>query len=351
MKLSAGASFDYTLPVSSIAQVPISPRDQSKILVASSTGTVVGHFRFSDLPNLLPANAVVVFNDTKVEPARLQLKKVSGGKVEFLVTAQVGAIARGLTNRRLTPGQVLTLGKYRLVFQKQAGGEACFRVPWPEKKLWLIAERFGTTPLPPYLKRSPLSETRRRKEYQSIFAQHAGSSAAPTASLHFTPRLISAMQKQGIEIEYVTLHVGLGTFAPLTEKNLRSGKLHEERYEISPAAAARLNAAKKEGRPIIAIGTTVARALESASRRGRLIPGTRRTTIFIRHGYRWKYVDGLITNFHVPQSSLLMLVASLIGRKKLFSLYQTAIKQGYYFLSFGDGMLILPEKKAKKIRS
>lgn len=204
-----------------------------------------------------------------------------------------------------------------------------------------VLEKHGDAPLPPYIKNSPLSKREQRQQYQTVFAKTPGSIAAPTASLHFTPRLLKSLKKAGIETAFVTLHVGLGTFAPLTAEHLKSGTLHEEEWFIDKKTAAQIERAKKEGRPVIPVGTTALRTLESAAA-GRAIKKLRgKTNLFIREGYNFKIADGLITNFHVPKSSLLMLVAAFAGRKKIQTTYRHAIKHGYRFFSFGDGMLIL----------
>jgi S-adenosylmethionine:tRNA ribosyltransferase-isomerase len=216
-----------------------------------------------------------------------------------------------------------------------------FKPSFPISRIIAILMRHGTTPIPPYIKHSPLSEKKLRTEYQTVFARVRGSVAAPTASLHMTPRLFRALKKAGHEVRYVTLHVGLGTFAPLTENQLATGKLHTEQYSIAAPTARALNAAKKAGRPIIAVGTTVARTLESAARgTARLTVPRGATDIFIRPGYAFSFVDGLITNFHVPRSSLMMLVAALVGREKILEIYRTAIQKKFRLFSFGDGMLI-----------
>jgi S-adenosylmethionine:tRNA ribosyltransferase-isomerase len=217
-----------------------------------------------------------------------------------------------------------------------------FKSDFPVNQIKSVLQKYGQTPLPPYIKNSKLTEAQRRKEYQSVFAKQGLSVAAPTASLHFTKRLISKLKKQGIEVKFVTLNVNLGTFAPLKQENLNSGKLHSETYEVDKKTAADLNAAKKKGKKIIAVGTTVIRTLESAAKNNKLVNLSGQTRLFIQPGYNFKFIDGCITNFHVPKSSLMMLISALVGRKKLLSLYQKAIKQKLRFFSFGDGMLILP---------
>lgn len=333
--------YQYHLPATRIAQRPAVPRDAAKLLVIDRAGKQTTISRFRRLGMFLPAGAVVVVNDTKVVPARLSVRKPTGGRVELLVLDTRRTVVEVLANSRLLIGQSLTIGgKFQLRVVRQSGHHFWLRPNFPSSRWPVLLRHYGTTPLPPYLKHSPLSERERRQWYQAIFAKQAGSIAAPTASLHFTPRLLKQLQRTGHPVIPVTLQVNLGTFAPLTVAQLRTGRLYLERYAISPAAAARLNAAKQAGRPIIAVGTTVARTLESATRHGRLKKLQGSTDLFIRPGYRWKFVDGVITNFHVPGSSLLMLVASLIGRRRLFQLYQLARRKNFTFLSFGDAMFI-----------
>ena len=202
-------------------------------------------------------------------------------------------------------------------------------------------QKYGQTPLPPYIKNSPLTEKQKRKEYQSIFAKAGLSVAAPTASLHFTRKLTANLKKQGTEVKFVTLNVNLGTFAPLKEENLMSGKLHLESYEIDKKTAGDLNQAKQQGKTIIAVGTTVVRTLESSAKHHEFKKLQGSTDLFIYPPYKFQFVDSLITNFHVPKSSLLMLVSAMTGRKKLLNIYQKAIKKKFRLFSFGDGMLIL----------
>ncbi|MFA6042423.1 MAG: tRNA preQ1(34) S-adenosylmethionine ribosyltransferase-isomerase QueA [Patescibacteria group bacterium] len=345
--------YDYTLPKELIAQTPARPRDSSRLLVYDRKTKHVQFDTFRNLGKYLPKNAMLVFNETKVIPARLTLTRKTGGKVRVLYVGTAGKNIRVLADRLLSlpakrgqPSQAgaaeqLTLAK-QLSFTviRHAKGEYILKPSFPVTKLFTVLEKFGSTPLPPYLKHSPLTEAQRKKEYQAIFAKRSGSVAAPTASLHFTKRLLADLKRQGIGMEYVTLHVNLGTFAPLTPEKLKTKKLHAETFAISPTVAQALNKAKLQNRPIIAVGTTVARALESSVRNGKLKAGNDETRLFIQPGYKCQMVNGLITNFHVPQSSLLMLVASLTGRSELMRIYQQAIRKKLRFFSFGDGMLV-----------
>lgn len=335
------AEYNYALPSELIALRPATPRDSAKLLVYDRVTHEIATTKFQKLGAWLPKNAVLVLNDTKVIPARIAFTKPTGGKVTLLYLSHDATTVTMLTDRRLEKGCALTgPSQVTLRVLRHAGSEYVFRPSGSVKNFLKLLDRYGATPLPPYLRSSPLSESKRREMYQTVFSKHVGSVAAPTASLHFTKRLLVALKKQDVAIEYVTLHVGLGTFAPVTENHLRTKKLHVEEYEISAAAAARLNRHRAQGRPIIAVGTTAARTLESAVRRGRLVPGRSATRLFIRPGYRWKTVDGLITNFHVPKSSLIMLAAALVGRERLLALYRYAIKKKFGFFSFGDAMLV-----------
>ncbi|MBI5466740.1 MAG: tRNA preQ1(34) S-adenosylmethionine ribosyltransferase-isomerase QueA [Candidatus Kerfeldbacteria bacterium] len=334
-----GAAYDYVLDPARIALRPARPRDGARLLVYDRRRQTVVVDTFRQLAKYLPPQAVLVFNDTKVVPARVVARKSTGGRLVLLVTAWTAHRLTVLADRAIAAGQVLSIQSHHFRVIGQRGSTFTLR---PLRRLNVLAllTRHGRMPLPPYLHRSPLSEAERQQAYQTVFARTAGSVAAPTASLHFTRRLVQSLRRHGVATTTVTLHVGLGTFAPLTRERLRSGTLHQEHYAITRATAARLNQYRRAGRPIIAVGTTAARTLESAVRRGKIVPGHGITDIFIRPGYRWTMVDGLITNFHVPRSSLLMLVAAMVGRKQVLKLYAQARRRQFRFLSFGDGMLI-----------
>ncbi len=335
------AEYDYDLPRELIALRPAVSRDSAKLLVYDRTTHEIATTVFSKLGDWLPRDSVLVLNDTKVIPARITFSKPTGGQVTLLYLSHNRATVTMLADRRLERGWMLTgPGKKMLRVIRHQGSEYVMQPVGTVGQFLRWLDHHGTTPLPPYLRRSPLSEAKRREMYQTVFSKKSGSVAAPTASLHFTKRLLQSLKKQGVAIEYVTLHVSLGTFAPVTDQHLKTNQLHREEYEITEAAAARMNRYKAQGRPIIAVGTTTARTLESATRRGRLVPGRSSTELFIQPGYRWKFVDGLITNYHVPRSSLLMLVAALVGRDRLFALYRYAITKKFGFFSFGDGMLV-----------
>jgi S-adenosylmethionine:tRNA ribosyltransferase-isomerase len=337
------AAYDYALPNRLIARKPASPRDQARLFVYDRKSGRINFDIFLNLADYLPDRAVLVFNETRVMPARFLLKKESGGSVRALY---LGRKEKGLlefmADRKIPLGSRLFLDNQPFLLVTEKRGSIYLMKPlFPVGRLDDLMERRGMTPIPPYIKDSPLSEKELRKKYQSVFARQSGSVAAPTASLHFTKRLFRKLEKAGHKLYFIDLRVGPGTFAPVREENLVSRKLHPEFYRISSRTARELNRAKQEKRPIIAVGTTAARALESASdREGKLNRLSAETELFIEEDYRFKFVDGLITNFHLPKSSLLMLVSALIPRKKLLSLYRRAIGEKFRFFSFGDGMLI-----------
>ncbi len=335
--------YHYVLPPERIAQAPATPRDSSRLQVhdrrSGQTRTAV----FREIGRFLPEGSVLVLNRTKVIPARLHLQRQTGGAVAVLFLGAQKDVMRALASRKLREGEILTLDDGRsFAVERRDGNAWVLRPSFSILELPAVFDRQGTMPLPPYIKETPLTEPELRRAYQSVFAREEGSIAAPTASLHFTERLLDELQQCGIGIAYVTLHVHLGTFAPLTPQQLQEGRLHTESYAIDPKVAARLEHYKKEGRPFVAVGTTVVRTLESAfDERGKITKPAGETNIFIREGYRFKAVDHLVTNFHVPRSSLLMLVSAFAGRETVMGLYERALRKEFRFASFGDAMLIL----------
>ncbi len=335
--------YDYRLPKELIAQKPASPRDNARLLVYSRRTKKVVFDTFANIGKYLPKTAVLVFNQTRVLPARLEVIKPTGGKAEILYIDRGKKLIKVLSSRKLSIGTNISLsdGRQKAIYFKAISkqqGLYFLKPSFPISELPAILSKYGKTPLPPYLKNSPLPEKQRRKEYQSIFAKTGISVAAPTASLHFTKKLMSGLKRQGIAIKFVRLDVNLGTFAPLRKDQIKAGRLHQEFYKIDKSTARYLNQAKRNKRPIIAVGTTVVRTLESMALSQKLSGAT---DLFIRPVYNFKLVDGIITNFHVPKSSLMMLVSSFTGQKKLLDLYQRAINKNIRFFSFGDGMLIL----------
>jgi S-adenosylmethionine:tRNA ribosyltransferase-isomerase len=337
--------FDYYLPPELIAQTPIEPRDASRLLVLDRTRPEIEHKRFRDILEYLRPGDLLVANETRVIPARLQARKVpSGGKVELLLLArrsamQWEALVKG---RRVNVGQRLTLeGDASVSLEAEveailASGGRLLRFAEP---IELHLQALGAIPLPPYI-HAPLSNPER---YQTVYARREGSVAAPTAGLHFTPELLQRTQQMGVEWATVLLHIGLDTFRPVSEEHVEQHRIHTEYCSVSAEVALQINRAKQEGRRVIAVGTTSVRVLESAAQgvASGVEPIEGPTSLFIYPGYRFRVVDALITNFHLPRSTLLMLVAALAGLERIQGAYEQAIQRGYRFYSFGDSMLIL----------
>lgn len=346
------ASYDYSFPQELIAKEPVSPRDAARLLVYDRKNDKVRFDTFANLAEYLPKNSVIVFNKTKVIPAKLTLRRTTGGIVSALLISVQQDTITVFVSKGVRPGDKL-IWQGGHSFSVIVGGlqESLLKTSFPMTQLKDLLEEYGETPLPPYLKYSPLSEEQRRREYQTVYADESGSIAAPTAGLHFTEELIKKCaqpctqsgtgERSGHDVRYVTLHVHLGTFAPLTEEQWNTKKLHTEYYSIDPQTVASLNVAKAEGRPIIAVGTTTVRTLESASDRGSIVRPSGTTDLFLTEESPLHFTDHLITNFHVPRSSLLMLVSAFTGREKLLELYQKAIDERMRLFSFGDGMLIV----------
>ena len=367
------ANFHYHLPKDRIAHQPAAQRDQSKLLLLDRQQQLWRDYHFTQLIELLDSNDLLVLNETKVFPARLLGKKSTGGKVELLLLKQLShdtwqAIAKpGLKlkqrlffpPRNHDPEEELDLADLlQAVVIKRDTSSAMVEVAfnYQADQLWQQIAACGLTPLPPYI-HNQQSEAKRRQEYQTVYAKQTGSAAAPTAGLHFTEQLLEQLAQKGVQVEKLTLHVGLGTFAKLTEQNLLDQSLHEEYYQIEADMAARLVAAKAAGKRLIAVGTTTTRALESAviaDASGRqLKTGPQSTSLFIQPPYQFQVVDGLITNFHLPESSLLMMVSAFCSQPQteqsftifkqslLGQAYQHAISYDYRFFSFGDAMLIV----------
>lgn len=342
------SDFDYELPTELIAQHPAEKRDHSRLLVMDKYTGAVEHHVFKDIVNYLHAGDVLVINNTKVIPARIFGTKEGGtAKIEVLLLKRDEMLPNTWEvlvhpGKRAKVGTVIDFGEGRLkgevIENTSAGRKITFHFDGIFEE---ILEDLGTMPLPPYIHEQLEDQTR----YQTVYAKVDGSAAAPTAGLHFTKDLLALLKEKGVEIEEVLLHVGLGTFKPVSEEDIEDHEMHSEYYEISKETAERINQAKAEGRRIISVGTTSTRALESAARDGRLIAGSGWTNIFIYPGYRWQIVDGLITNFHLPKSTLMMLVSALSKRELILNAYQEAVAQKYRFFSFGDAMFINPGEK------
>lgn len=335
------ASYDYALPPELIAQKPIEPRDASRLLVVPRRGGDHQHQHFSDLPDWLEPGDVLVINDTRVIPARLWGIKPSGAKIEILLLRpwngdnQWLALAR--PGKKLPVGSQIVLGDGRLqavVTDVLPTGERVLAL-LHEGPLFELLEKIGEPPLPPYI----TDRTTPAQRYQTVYADHPGSVAAPTAGLHFTPDLLAKLSRKGIETVNVTLHVGIGTFRPVSSDVVDDHPMHSEWYQLGEDAAARLN--RREGR-IVAVGTTAVRVLETVmGRHDRFVADAGETDIFIRPGYRFRAIDGLITNFHLPRSTLLMLVSAFAGREQALAVYQEAVARRYRFFSFGDACLFV----------
>jgi S-adenosylmethionine:tRNA ribosyltransferase-isomerase len=335
------SDFDYQLPQRLIAQVPLEPRDCSRLMVLKRSDGSIEHRHFADLPGYLKAGDVLVFNDSRVIPARLKGKKaVSGGRVELLLLRQVdNAVWEVLLKpaKRVAIGARLEIGEAddNIAAEVVGEGEGGIKViRFPEE---MRLPRLGKIPLPPYI-HTPLADAER---YQTVYARVPGSVAAPTAGLHFTPRLLEQIKEKGVELLFVTLHVGLDTFRPVREEDPQQHPIHKEYGVVTEEVSERLNKARGEGRRIIGVGTTTVRIIEGAAQTSMVKPFEGGVGLFILPGYEFRLVDALITNFHLPCSTLLMLVAAFAGKDFIFDAYQEAIARKYRFYSFGDAMLIL----------
>lgn len=334
------AAYDYMFPEELIAHTPLHPRDSARLMVYDRTTNAIALDTFAHIVDYLPPHCVVVFNETKVLPARMVIRN-GDTPIDVLCLGTDAHCLRVMAPRAVQPGRTFTWADHTLEVLTREGKEAILRPSFPIEDTMMLLERHGHTPLPPYMRHSPLTELQRRTEYQTVYAEHPGSIAAPTAGLHFTPELIERIRAAGHDVRTITLHVGLGTFAPLTEEQLQNRTLHEETYWIDDDTAAFLTAAKAAKRPIVAVGTTTVRALESAAVDGQTLTHCYgQTTLFLSPENPPRFVESIVTNFHVPQSSLLMLVAGFIGRNQLMKLYQKAIAEQFRLFSFGDGMLI-----------
>lgn len=359
------SSYNYQLPQNLIAQTPAVPRDSSRLLIVNSPSSCT-HGTFRDLSDWLQPGDLLVLNNTRVIPARLYGRKNTGSQVEILLIeeqlnncwlALVKPGKRFPIGAKIIFDRAMEMGDRLKDFQLQAeviakdeatGGRVLqFELP-QGKSLWELMEFYGQLPLPPYITDSNSPSDR----YQTVYAEKPGAIAAPTAGLHFTPQLLAKLQQQGIEQAHITLHVGVGTFRPVESAEITAHTMHQEWIEVSQETVDKVFETKARGGRVIAVGTTATRALEGAARAKSKLQSFRgKTDLFIYPGYEWQIVDGLITNFHLPGSSLLMLVSALIGRERLLDLYREAIALEYRFYSFGDAMLILPEAKILKARN
>jgi S-adenosylmethionine:tRNA ribosyltransferase-isomerase len=351
------ADFDFELPQELIAQEPPEQRGQSRMLAMDRTTGMLRDEQFSEFPSLLRPGDLLVLNDSKVIPARLYAHRTlvrdrhaPSGLIEVLLTEPMG---ENTWRALVRPGKKVGVGE-RLMFPTPAGevaleaevqergefGERVVRFA-PVLDFFAALEQIGHMPLPPYIRRNDADEDRER--YQTVFARERGSVAAPTAGLHFTPQILEAIAAAGVEVTGITLHVGLGTFAPLRVENVEEVHLHRESYTLPESTAEAVNRAREEGRRVVAVGTTVVRTLETATQmagEGPLKTHTGTTEIFISPGYRFRAVDALLTNFHLPRSSLLMLVSAFAGRERVLAAYLHAVRMRYRFFSYGDCMFV-----------
>jgi S-adenosylmethionine:tRNA ribosyltransferase-isomerase len=350
------ALYDYPSADVRIAAAPASPRDAARLLLADRRGGEARHHVIRELPELLLPGDLLVVNDTRVLPVRLAARRESGGAVEVLLHPtgrddDHAILALLQPSARIREGEVLTIGSGPRLTLLDPPGPELRRVRIEGGLAAALAH--GEMPLPPYLPRAAGAQESDRADYQTVFAATPGAIAAPTAGLHFTPELLDRLAARGIQLARITLHVGPGTFLPVRSDRLSRHSMHEELYDIPPAAVAAITAAKTAGGRVIAVGTTTTRALESAAQAGAgsLVAGRARTRLMIRPPFRFAVLDGLLTNFHLPRTTLLALVAAFCSRERLLELYREAIATGYRFYSYGDAMLLLdPRDRRGELR-
>lgn len=341
------ADFDYDLPPALIAQAPPVRRDASRLLRLARGSGALSHHRFRELPQLLPSGCVLVLNNTRVIPARLRGRKQTGGMVELLLVGRVAdeaqtwhVVCRGVKNQPAGARISITDELWAEWVDAPANGRGVVRF-LSDQNVAQLLEQYGEVPIPPYIKRPPGPDAADRERYQTVYARHPGAVAAPTAGLHFTRSLLAELERSGMTVCFVTLHVGLGTFQPIRSPRVESHHMASEAYDISSTTARTINDAKSDGRKIVAVGTTTTRALEASAQHTACVrPGARKSDLFIYPGYRFRVIDGLITNFHLPRSTLLLLVSALAGREQVLRAYAAAVQCGYRFYSYGDAMLI-----------
>lgn len=340
--------FDFNLPEELIAQHPSGIRGQDKLMLLNRKTGETEHHNMSDLPDLILPGTLMIFNNSKVRRARCYgIKETTGREQEFMFLNQLDSTGNTWNTmvkgaKKQKPGMRYTFpdGTTGTIIERKENTGTEFRAlrfESPVTEEWF--EKNGHIPLPPYIKREDTEEDSER--YQNIYAKETGSAACPTAGLHFTEEMLSRLSEKGIERDFVTLHVGLGTFLPVREEKIEDHKMHEETFTVSAATAEKINQAKKEGRPVLAVGTTSVRTLESAcDENGIVKAGTSSTHIFMYPGYRFKVIDQMFTNFHTPESTLIMLVSAFAGREHILNAYRTAVENRYRFFSYGDAMFI-----------
>lgn len=338
MKVS---EFQFELPDALIAQFPLSGRSDSRLLALDKTSGQISHLKFLDILDLLHAGDLLVFNNTKVVPARLFGQKETGGKVEVLIeriTGEHAALAHVRASKSPAPGSALLLEGGVEARVKGRKGELFELLFHGEQSLLSLLEKHGHMPLPPYVEREDASEDRER--YQTVYAAIPGAVAAPTAGLHFDDAILQRLKDKGLEFAFVTLHVGAGTFQPVRVDQVEDHPMHSEYIEVDQTVVDKINQVKASGGRVVAVGTTSARCLESACAKGELKPYYGETDIFIYPGYSFGAVDALLTNFHLPKSTLLMLVCALAGKQHVLNAYRRAVEEEYRFYSYGDAMFI-----------
>lgn len=340
--------FDFNLPEELIAQHPSGIRGQDKLMLLNRKTGETEHHNMSDLPDLILPGTLMIFNNSKVRRARCYgIKETTGREQEFMFLNQLDSTGNTWNTmvkgaKKQKPGMRYTFpdGTTGTIIERQENTGTEFRAlrfESPVTEEWF--EKNGHIPLPPYIKREDTEEDSER--YQNIYAKETGSAACPTAGLHFTEEMLSRLSEKGIERDFVTLHVGLGTFLPVREEKIEDHKMHEEAFTVSEATAEKINQAKKEGRPVLAVGTTSVRTLESAcDENGIVKAGTSSTHIFMYPGYKFKVIDQMFTNFHTPESTLIMLVSAFAGREHILNAYRNAVENRYRFFSYGDAMFI-----------
>ena len=360
------SDYDYDLPPDSIAQEAVEPRDRARLLRHHMGRNRTEHGRVRDLPEVLEPGDLLVLNDTRVRPARVFARRSSGGKVEFLFLGPVPAGDTGVWRTMVRPARKLREGEclgvrgaplqvraLKREVDEQGQPNALWNVELldasgqvlDEAGVEAACEVMGRMPLPPYIRRGGDADPRHaidRTRYQTVYAREPGAVAAPTAGLHFTPELLARLDERGVRVASITLHVGLGTFLPITVEDPSEHRMHAEWYRVSAETVAAVGQCRERGGRVVAVGTTSVRALESCAAGGSLRAGEGLTRLFLHPGCALQCVDGLLTNFHLPRSTLLMLVSALAGRERMLDLYAQAIGEGYRFYSYGDAMLLLP---------
>jgi S-adenosylmethionine:tRNA ribosyltransferase-isomerase len=332
--------FDYKLPLSLIAQYPATHRSSSRLLVVPRENGQIQHLHFTDLLGLVNRDDLLVVNDTRVIPARLFARKPTGGRVEILlerIEHDNCALVMLKASKSLRDGQELLVGNHIITVRGRQG--AFFRCQFPPgSDVQEIFEQMGSVPLPPYISREPIPEDVER--YQTVYSRIRGAVAAPTAGLHFEQSLIDSITAKGVGWSSVTLHVGAGTFQPVRNEDIAAHRMHAERFTVTKETCNMIEQARSRGGRVIAVGTTVVRALESAAQAGKLVPTESDTELFVYPGYQFNVVDALVTNFHLPRSTLLMMVCAFAGYEKIMRSYRCAIESKYRFYSYGDAMFV-----------